>query len=141
MTTPPTTPRAVHGPSPGRARGTGRPLRRAGSYLCGLADLEQVEPVGVPVVNDVGQLPPLLLPGPRHGGNPSSRSKRKIETGARGESSESAAKTSRPVVALFFPGLFCGQSRGPSTNLLGLRFGFAMHLCALPRRLSGRAGC
>lgn len=38
------------------------------SYLCGPADLEQVEPVGVPVVDDVGQFPPLLLPAPRHGG-------------------------------------------------------------------------
>lgn len=37
-------------------------------YLCGPADLEQVEPVGVPVVDDVGQFPPLLLPAPRHGG-------------------------------------------------------------------------
>lgn len=36
------------------------------SYLGGLADLEQVEPVGVPVVDDVGQFPPLLLPAPRH---------------------------------------------------------------------------
>lgn len=40
------------------------------SYLCGPADLEQVEPVGVPVVDDVGQFPPLLLPAPRHGGLP-----------------------------------------------------------------------
>lgn len=39
------------------------------SYLCGPADLEQVEPVGVPVVDDVGQFPPLLLPAPRHGGH------------------------------------------------------------------------
>lgn len=44
------------------------------SYLCGPADLEQVEPVGVPVVDDVGQFPPLLLPAPRHGGQPFRRS-------------------------------------------------------------------
>lgn len=41
------------------------------AYLCGPADLEQVEPVGVPVVDDVGQFPPLLLPAPRHGGQSS----------------------------------------------------------------------
>lgn len=40
------------------------------SYLCGPADLEQVEPVGVPVVDDVGQFPPLLLPAARHGDRP-----------------------------------------------------------------------
>lgn len=44
------------------------------SYLSRSADFEQVEPVGVPVVDDVGQFPPLLLPAPRHGGQPSERS-------------------------------------------------------------------
>lgn len=33
--------------------------------LGGLADLEQVQPVGVPVLDDVGQLPPLLVAGGR----------------------------------------------------------------------------
>lgn len=58
---------AVH---PGEAlRGRGLSCRYGlVSYLCGPADLEQVEPVGVPVVDDVGQFPPLLLPAPRHGG-------------------------------------------------------------------------
>lgn len=38
------------------------------SYLRGPADFKQVEPVGVPVVDDVGEFPPLFLPAPRHGG-------------------------------------------------------------------------
>lgn len=40
---------------------------RPRAHLGRLADLEQVEPVGVPMVDDVGQLAPLLLSGPRHG--------------------------------------------------------------------------
>lgn len=38
------------------------------AYLGRLADLEQVQPVGVPVVNDVGQLPPLLVAAARRHG-------------------------------------------------------------------------
>lgn len=34
------------------------------THLSRLADLEQVEPVGVPVVDDVGEFPPLLLSAP-----------------------------------------------------------------------------
>lgn len=49
-------------PSP-RPGGGGR-----GAYLGRLADLEQVQPVGVPMVNDVGQLPPLLVAATRRHG-------------------------------------------------------------------------
>lgn len=54
------------GPGPAAPRPIVLPRRRPAAYLCGPADLEQVEPVGVPVVDDVGQFPPLLLPVARH---------------------------------------------------------------------------
>ncbi len=43
-----------------------RSLAAPRTHLGRLADLEQVEPVGVPVVDDVGEFPPLLLSAPRH---------------------------------------------------------------------------
>lgn len=47
------------GPLPSHPGGGG------GAHLGRLADLEQVQPVGVPVVNDVGQLPPLFVAAAR----------------------------------------------------------------------------
>lgn len=51
-------------PEGGRAS-PGRGGPRPAAYLGGLADLEQVQPVGVPVLDDVGQLPPLLVAAAR----------------------------------------------------------------------------
>jgi len=49
-------------------------LAAPGTHLSRLADLEQVEPVGVPVVDDVGEFPPLLLSAPRHSQIPTNSS-------------------------------------------------------------------
>ncbi len=47
-----------------------RSLAAPRTHLGRLADFEQVEPVGVPVVDDVGELPPLLFSAPRHSQTP-----------------------------------------------------------------------